>query len=79
MKRRFFALSASGVVGALVLSACGGGGSGASGVDGITTIKFVAADYGSNGDSPSQAYWQDVITAFEKKNPKIKVDLQVIN
>ncbi|MGW6566708.1 extracellular solute-binding protein [Streptomyces sp. NPDC054975] len=80
MTRRLFALSAAGVTGALVLSlaGCGGGGSGTS-ADGITTIKFLAADYGSNGDNPSQAYWQDVIKAFEKKNPKIRVDLQVIN
>ncbi|WP_175407234.1 extracellular solute-binding protein [Streptomyces sp. TRM64462] len=80
MKRRLFALSAAGVAGALALSlsACGSGGSGAS-ADGVTTIKFVAADYGSNGDNPSQAYWQGVIEAFEKKNPTIKVDLQVIN
>ncbi|MFG2848951.1 extracellular solute-binding protein, partial [Kitasatospora sp. NPDC048296] len=47
--------------------------------DGVTTIKFVAADYGSNGQNPSQAYWQGVISAFEQQNPKIKVDLQVIN
>lgn len=44
-----------------------------------TTIKFVAADYGANGQNPSQAYWQGVIDAFEKANPTIKVDLQVIN
>ncbi|GAA4890497.1 extracellular solute-binding protein [Streptomyces coeruleoprunus] len=80
MKRRLFALSAAGVAGvlALSLSGCGGAGSGPS-ADGVTTITFVAADYGSNGDNPSRAYWQDVIKAFEKKNPTIKVDLQVIN
>jgi multiple sugar transport system substrate-binding protein len=79
MKRRLFALSTAGVVGALVLSACAGGSGASTGADGVTTIKFVAADYGSNGDNPSQAYWQGVIKAFEKKHPKIKVDLQVIN
>ncbi|MFF0435366.1 extracellular solute-binding protein [Streptomyces sp. NPDC004327] len=79
MKRRPLALSLAGTVGALVLTACGGGSGASTGANGVTTITFVAADYGSNGDNPSQAYWQDVIKAFEKKNPKIKVDLQVIN
>ncbi|WP_282692223.1 extracellular solute-binding protein [Streptomyces sp. CC208A] len=79
MKRRLLTLSTAGTVGALVLTACGGGSGASTGADGVTTIKFVAADYGSNGDNPSQAYWQDVIKAFEKENPKVEVDLQVIN
>lgn len=79
MKRRLLTLSTAGIVGALVLTACGGASGSSTGADGVTTIEFVAADYGSNGDNPSQAYWQDVIKAFEKKNPKIKIDLQVIN
>ncbi|MGF1426611.1 extracellular solute-binding protein [Kitasatospora sp. LaBMicrA B282] len=79
MNRRFLVLSAAAAVGALALSACGSGGGSGSSADGTTTIKFVAADYGSNGQNPSQAYWQGVISAFEQQNPKIKVDLQVIN
>ncbi|MEZ0065067.1 multiple sugar transport system substrate-binding protein [Streptacidiphilus sp. MAP12-20] len=81
MKRRMLALSAVGVVGALALTACSssGNGGGSSSADGVTTIKFVAADYGSNGQNPSQAYWDGVVKAFEAANPKIKVDLQVIN
>ncbi|MGW5425182.1 extracellular solute-binding protein [Streptomyces sp. NPDC003943] len=79
MKRRLLPLSIAAVVGSFLLSACGGGSGSATGPDGVTTISFVAADYGSNGDNSSQAYWQDVIKAFEKKNPKIKVDLRVIN
>ncbi|WP_406404956.1 extracellular solute-binding protein [Streptomyces sp. NBC_00879] len=78
MKRPLFTLSVVSLGSVLALSACGGPGSGAS-ADGSTTIKFVAADYGSNGDNPSQVYWERVISAFEKKFPKIKVDLQVIN
>ncbi|WP_229929318.1 extracellular solute-binding protein [Kitasatospora xanthocidica] len=77
MNPRFLLLSAVGVAGALALSACGSG-SGSS-ADGTTTIRFVAADYGSNGQHPTQAYWQGVISAFEQQNPKIKVNLQVIN
>ncbi|WP_370410380.1 extracellular solute-binding protein [Streptomyces fradiae] len=79
MKRRLLTLSTAAVVGALLLTACGGGSGASAGADGVTTLTFVAADYGSNGDNPSQAYWQDVIKAFEQKNPKIKVDLRVIN
>ncbi|MFH8386671.1 extracellular solute-binding protein [Kitasatospora sp. NPDC018058] len=80
MKRRLLALSAATVAGTLALSGCSkGSSSGSTSADGVTTIKFVAADYGSNGQNPSQAYWQGVISAFEQQNPKIKVDLQVIN
>ncbi|MGF1431937.1 extracellular solute-binding protein [Kitasatospora sp. LaBMicrA B282] len=78
MQRRLLTLAAAGAAGVLALSACGSG-SGSGSADGTTTIKFVAADYGSNGQNPSQAYWQGVISAFEQQNPKIKVDLQVIN
>ncbi|WP_224277886.1 ABC transporter substrate-binding protein [Streptomyces sp. LS1784] len=80
MKRRLLALSAATVAGTLALSGCSkGSASGSTSADGVTTIRFVAADYGSNGQNPSQAYWQGVISAFEQQNPKIKVDLQVIN
>ncbi|MEV7028572.1 extracellular solute-binding protein, partial [Kitasatospora sp. NPDC093558] len=80
MNPRVLVLPAVCLSAALTLSACGSGSdnSGTS-ADGTTTIKFVAADYGSNGQNPSQAYWQGVISAFEQQNPKIKVDLQVIN
>ncbi|MFG2848685.1 sugar ABC transporter substrate-binding protein, partial [Kitasatospora sp. NPDC048296] len=62
MKRRLLALSAATVAGTLALSGCSkGSASGSTSADGVTTIKFVAADYGSNGQNPSQAYWQGVI------------------
>ncbi|MFF9644220.1 extracellular solute-binding protein [Kitasatospora aureofaciens] len=80
MKRRLLSLSAATLAGALALSGCSkGSNSGSTSADGVTTIKFVAADYGSNGQNPTQEYWQGVISAFEQQNPKIKVDLQVIN
>lgn len=80
MKRPLLALSAATLAGTLVLSACSkGSGSGGTSADGVTTIRFVAADYGSNGQNPSQEYWQGVISAFEQQNPKVRVDLQVIN
>ena len=40
-----------------------------------TTIKLVAAQYSDK----TQGYWQNLIKAFEAKNPDIKVDLQVID
>jgi multiple sugar transport system substrate-binding protein len=40
-----------------------------------TTIKLVAAQYSDK----TQGYWQNLIKAFEAKNPNIKVDLQVID
>ncbi|MFJ2582954.1 extracellular solute-binding protein [Kitasatospora aureofaciens] len=80
MKRPLLALSAATMAGALALSACSkGSGSGSTSADGVTTIRFVAADYGSNGQNPGQAYWQGVISAFQQQNPTIRVDLQVIN
>ncbi|MGW2254533.1 extracellular solute-binding protein [Kitasatospora sp. NPDC001660] len=80
MKRPLLALSAATLAGTLALSACSkGSGSGSTSADGVTTIRFVAADYGSNGQNPTQAYWQNVISAFQQQNPKIRVDLQVIN
>ncbi|BFV60228.1 extracellular solute-binding protein [Kitasatospora sp. CMC57] len=72
---RFLAVTAAGLAAALALSACGDGSSAGDGA----TITFVAADYGSSGQNPTQAYWQDVISAFERQNPKIKVRLQVID
>jgi len=74
-------LSALGFAGVLALTACGSsGGGGGSSADGTVTIKFVAADYGdpTQGNS-SQQYWDSVASAFEKANPKIKVDVTVIN
>ncbi|MFJ9611961.1 extracellular solute-binding protein [Kitasatospora sp. NPDC101176] len=79
MKRRLLTLSAATASAALALSACGSGSDGSTSADGVTTIRFVAADYGSNGQNPGQEYWQGVISAFQQQNPKIRVDLQVIN
>ncbi|GAA1953075.1 extracellular solute-binding protein [Kitasatospora viridis] len=79
MNKRLWTACATTAAAALALTACGGGNSGGTSADGTTTIKVVTADYGSNGENPSQAYWDGVIQAFEQANPKIKVDLQVIN
>src|SRR3954452_4661939 len=40
-----------------------------------TTIKLVAAQYSDK----TKGYWENLIKAFEAKNPDVKVDLQVID
>ncbi|MEU6279257.1 extracellular solute-binding protein [Streptomyces sp. NPDC047028] len=77
MNKRVLALSVACTVGALTLSACGGGGSGSA--DGTVTLKLVAADYGDKASNSSTLYWKDVAKRFTAANPKIKVDVQVIN
>ncbi|MGW0698941.1 extracellular solute-binding protein [Streptomyces sp. NPDC002867] len=76
MIKRILALSAACAIGALTLTACGGGGGSA---DGEVTLKLVAADYGDKASNSSTAYWEDVAKRFTAANPKIKVDVQVIN
>ncbi|UYQ66028.1 extracellular solute-binding protein [Streptomyces peucetius] len=65
------------VAGALVLTACGGG-AGES-ADGTVTLKLVAADYGDKASNSSTVYWKDVAERFEDANPKIRIDVRVIN
>ncbi|MFE1176647.1 ABC transporter substrate-binding protein [Streptomyces sp. NPDC058773] len=57
----------------LTLTGCGSG----SGSDDDVTLKLVAADYGDSEANGSQHYWDDLARAFEKKNPGIKVDVEV--
>jgi len=73
MRRRL--LTTTAVV--LALSGCGLV-PGASGND-VTTIRLVAADYGSTGQNSTLKYWTDVVEAFERQHPEIKVEVQVIN
>lgn len=71
-------LSAACAAGALLLTACGGGGSGESG-DGTVTLKLVAADYGDKESNSSTVYREDVARRFEAADPDIKADVQVVN
>lgn len=75
MKLRKLALITAAV--ALAAAGCGGGGDDGSG-DG-NTLNLVVADYGTGPSNTSTKYWNGVISAFQKKNPKIKVDVQAIN
>ncbi|MEU6058941.1 extracellular solute-binding protein [Streptomyces sp. NPDC047097] len=76
MNRRTLTLSAAGLCLALTLSACSGASSGDAG-DG--TLTLVAADYGDKASNSSKGYWDGVARAFEKENPDITVDVQVVN
>jgi multiple sugar transport system substrate-binding protein len=73
-------LSAIGVVGVFALSACSSGGGSGTSANGTVTLKFIAADYGDpTKNNGSQQYWNQMVAAFEKQNPKIKVKATIIN
>ncbi|MFJ8659757.1 extracellular solute-binding protein [Streptomyces sp. NPDC093795] len=77
MNKRLITAACTSALGVLTLTACGSGG-GAS-ENGEVTLKLVAADYGDKASNSSTAYWKDVAQRFTAANPKIKVDVQVIN
>ncbi|MCX4750411.1 extracellular solute-binding protein [Kitasatospora sp. NBC_01287] len=80
VNKRVLSFAAVCAVGALTLTACGSsGGGGGSAAGGTVTLKLVAADYGDKASNSSTLYWNDVVKNFEAANPKIKVDVQVIN
>ncbi|MGW8556900.1 ABC transporter substrate-binding protein [Streptomyces tubercidicus] len=73
MQRRYLSLAAAiATTMTLTLTGCGSG----SGSDDVT-LKLVAADYGDSRSNSSQHYWDALARAFEKKNPGIKVDVDV--
>jgi multiple sugar transport system substrate-binding protein len=65
---------------ALALAACSSGGGSSSGgaSGGSTTLKLVVADYGTGPSNASAKYWDGIVTAFEKANPDIKVNVTSI-
>ncbi|MER6394823.1 extracellular solute-binding protein [Kitasatospora sp. NPDC001603] len=79
MKNRALTLLSACTVGALALTACGSSGGDSASADGTVTLKLVAADYGDKASNSSKAYWDDVAQRFQAANPKIKVDVQVVN
>src|SRR5579875_2418117 len=79
---RYGAAIAAGAAATVLLAACGGGSggssnnaSGASGASASGTISVVMAQYSSK----TQPYWTDLVSRFEKKYPKIHVNLRVID
>jgi multiple sugar transport system substrate-binding protein len=79
MKSALVATVALGAAVVLALSACGGSSGGSASDNGNTTLKLVAADYGTGPANTSQKYWQDIADAFHAQNPKITVKVQAIN
>ncbi|MFD6887416.1 extracellular solute-binding protein [Streptomyces sp. NPDC059957] len=45
--------------------------------DNDVTLKVVAADYGDKPENSSKPYWKDLAASFEKRNPGIKVQVDV--
>src|ERR1700679_677366 len=64
---------------ALALGACSSSGSSGGSSGGSTTLKLVVADYGTGPSNTSAKYWGGIVTAFEKQNPSIKVDVTDIS
>ncbi|HEV3170655.1 MAG TPA: extracellular solute-binding protein [Actinocrinis sp.] len=82
MKRRLAAAAVIGLSASVTIAACGSSSpasSSGSGSGGKTTIKIVAADYGTGASNTSQTYWQNVASDFSKQNPNITVDVQTID
>ncbi|MEU8616341.1 extracellular solute-binding protein [Streptomyces sp. NPDC048623] len=75
-RRRFLGLAAAATALGLTagLSGCGTlGGDGG----GDVTLKLVAADYDLSGGDSTKKYWEGLVTAFEAKNPGVKVQVQI--
>jgi multiple sugar transport system substrate-binding protein len=77
MNRRLIGSVAIGASALLALTACGS--SSNSGSSGQTTLSMVVPDYGTGPANSTAKYWSAIITAFEKQNPKIKVNFQIYN
>ncbi|MEA2213842.1 MAG: multiple sugar transport system substrate-binding protein, partial [Solirubrobacteraceae bacterium] len=62
------------------VAACGSSSSGGSSPasNGKTTLKLVAADYGTGPTNSSSKYWQGIADAFHKSNPAVTVKVTVI-
>jgi multiple sugar transport system substrate-binding protein len=79
MKRRYAAVAAAALATAMALTACGSSGKSTTSSSGNTTLKLVAADYGTGPSNTSQTYWQGIADDFHKANPTITVKVQTIN
>src|ERR1051326_4070026 len=82
MQRRLAVAAVFGLSASLALAACGSSSTSSSSggsASGATTIKLVAADYGTGAANSSQTYWQNVADAFHKANPNITVQVQTID
>jgi multiple sugar transport system substrate-binding protein len=78
MRRGLAAAVGFSAAAALVLSGCSSSGSPSSN-GGNTTLKLVAADYGTGPSNTSQKYWQKIANDFHSVNPHITVNVTTIN
>ncbi|MER8041914.1 extracellular solute-binding protein [Streptomyces sp. NPDC094032] len=74
-RRRFLGLAAA--ASALGLTGAVSGCSTLGGETGDVTLKLVAADYDLGGGDSTKKYWAGLISAFEAKNPGVRIQLQV--
>ncbi len=72
-RRRGVAAAGTAAIVMVATAACGGSASSGSSASG--TISVVMAQYSSQ----SQPYWTDLVSRFKKQNPKIHVNLRVID
>jgi multiple sugar transport system substrate-binding protein/raffinose/stachyose/melibiose transport system substrate-binding protein len=70
--KRLLAGSAVLVAGALVLSACAGGGSDGGSGDGTLTF------WHNSTTGPGKAYWEETAAAFEEANPGVSIEIQSV-
>jgi multiple sugar transport system substrate-binding protein len=76
---RLWAAAATIAAVSLALAGCSTGGSSNSGGGKPVTLKLVVADYGTGPSNTSATYWQNIASAFHKKNPSITVKVTAIN
>ncbi|MGW4699638.1 extracellular solute-binding protein [Streptomyces sp. NPDC004285] len=76
-RRRFLGLTAAAAALGLTTTVAGCGSLG--GDSGDVTLKLVAADYDLTGGDTTKKYWADLVTAFEAKNPGVKVEVEVVS
>ncbi len=74
--RKTMAATAAILTGLLALSACGGGSDGGSGGSDGGDVSMTFWHNSTTGDG--KAYWEDMVTQFEKANPGVTIDVQAI-
>ncbi len=72
--KKLLAGSALLAVGALVLSACAGGGSDSGSADGDVSMTL----WQNSTTGPGQQFWKDAIAAFEEANPGVTIEMQSV-
>ena len=72
--RRFAAGAVSLLAGALVLSACTGGGGDGDAGDGSVSMTL----WQNSTTGPGQAFWQNAIDTFMEENPNVTIEMQSV-